>query len=96
MIFLLNKYGFKVIDTSRIPNYAGSIRVTATLNKKIKPNKSVKRILNEEKKRGFYSENKYSQYSKKVINKKILISIKKSYKKLKFYFKQIELLKLTF
>lgn len=66
LIFLLNKYGFKVIDASRIPNYAGSIRVTATLNKKIKPNESVKRILNEEKKKGFYSENKYSQYAKKV------------------------------
>ena len=26
LIFLLNKYGFKVIDASRIPNYAGSIR----------------------------------------------------------------------
>ncbi len=67
LIFLLNKYGFKVIDASKIPNYAGSIRVTATLNKKIKSKKSVKQILNQEKKRGFYSENKYSQYAKKVI-----------------------------
>ena len=56
LIFLLNKYGFKVIDASRIPNYAGSIRVTATLNKNIKPKKSVKKLINQEKKRGFYSE----------------------------------------
>ena len=67
LIFLLNKYGFNVIDASRIPNYAGSIRVTATLNKKIKPKKSIKQILNKEKKEGFYSEKKYKQYTKKVI-----------------------------
>ena len=67
LIFLLNKYGFNVIDASRIPNYAGSIRVTATLNKKIKPKKSIKQILNKEKKEGFYSEKKYKQYAKKVI-----------------------------
>jgi 2-polyprenyl-3-methyl-5-hydroxy-6-metoxy-1,4-benzoquinol methylase len=67
LIFLLNKYGFNVIDASRIPNYAGSIRVTATLNKKIKPNKNIKQILDMEEKEGFYSEKKYKQYAKKVI-----------------------------
>ena len=66
LIFLLNKYGFKVIDASRIPNYAGSIRVTATLNKKIKTKKSVQIILNQEKNRGFYSEGKYNQYAKRT------------------------------
>jgi len=68
LISLLNKYGFKVIDASKIPNYAGSIRVTATLNKKIKPKKSVQQIINQEKKRGFYNQNKYDQYAKKVKN----------------------------
>ena len=58
---------FNVIDASRIPNYAGSIRVTATLNKKIKPNKNIKQILDMEEKEGFYSEKKYKQYAKKVI-----------------------------
>ena len=67
LIFLLNKYNFNVIDASRIPNYAGSIRVTATLNKKIKPNKNIKQILDMEEKEGFYSEKKYKQYAKKVI-----------------------------
>jgi len=70
LIFLLNKYGFKVIDASRIPNYAGSIRVTATLNKNIQPKKSVKKLINQEKKRGFYSEQKYKQYANKVIKVK--------------------------
>ena len=68
LIYLLNKYGFKVIDASRIPNYAGSIRVTATLNKNIKTKKNVKKIIDQEKKRGFYSEKKYKQYAKKVIS----------------------------
>ena len=70
MIFLLNKYGFNVVDAVRIPNYAGSIRVTATLNKKIKPKKSINQIIQQEKKRGFYSEKKYKQYAKKVIKVK--------------------------
>ena len=68
LISLLNKYGFKVIDVSRIPNYAGSIRVAATLNKKIKPKKSVQQTINQEKKRGFYNQIKYSQYARKVKN----------------------------
>ncbi len=70
LIFLLNKYGFNVVDAVRIPNYAGSIRVTATLNKKIKPKKSINQIIQQEKKRGFYSEKKYKQYAKKVIKVK--------------------------
>ena len=34
----MEKHGLKIIDAIRIPNYRGSIRVTATLNKNIKPN----------------------------------------------------------
>ena len=41
----MENYGFKVIDAVRIPNYAGSIRVIATLNHKIKSKPSVNRIL---------------------------------------------------
>ncbi|MBD1160886.1 methyltransferase domain-containing protein [Pelagibacterales bacterium SAG-MED15] len=66
IILLLKKYGFKVIDAVKIPNYAGSIRVTATLNKNIKPKPSVLKILNEEKRRGFYNSKKYDQYGRKV------------------------------
>ena len=63
---LMEKYGFKIIDAVRIPNYAGSIRVIATLNKKIKPKPSVNKILNMEKNRGFYSDKKYKKFSKDV------------------------------
>ena len=63
---LMENYGFKVIDAVRIPNYAGSIRVIATLNHKIKSKPSVNRILNMEKKRGFYSEKKYKKFAKDI------------------------------
>ena len=66
LILLLKKYGFNVIDAVKIPNYAGSIRVTATLNNKMKQKKSVLKILEEEKKNGFYNYKIYEQYGKKV------------------------------
>ena len=66
LILLLKKYGFKVIDATKIPNYAGSIRITATLNHKMKTKDSVKKILNEENKKGFYKEKKYLSFSKNV------------------------------
>lgn len=87
LILLLKKYGFKVIDAVKIPNYAGSIRVTATLNNEIKQKKSVLKILNEEKKRGFYNSKKYDHYSKKV--KKIKNDINKILWKLKLKNKKI-------
>jgi hypothetical protein len=58
---LMDNYGFKIIDAIRIPNYGGSIRVVATLNEKLKPKKSVKKILSLEKNRGFYNSTKYKR-----------------------------------
>ena len=87
LILLLQNYGFKVIDAVKIPNYAGSIRVTATLNKKLKQKKSVLKIINEEKRRGFYGTKKYTQYSsdvkkvKKNLNE-ILFKLKSDNKKI--------------
>ena len=87
LILLLKKYGFKVIDAVKIPNYAGSIRVTATLNNKMIQKKSVLNILKEEKKNGFYNYKIYDQYSKKV--KKIKNDLNKMLWKLKFKKKKI-------
>jgi hypothetical protein len=67
---LLDNYGFKIIDAIRIPNYGGSIRVVATLNEKLKPKKSVKKILSLEKNRGFYNSTKYKKFSRNVIKSK--------------------------
>ena len=87
LILLLKKYGFKVIDAVKIPNYAGSIRVTATLNNKMIQKKSVLNILKEEKKNGFYNYKIYDQYSKKV--KKIKNDLNKMLWKLKLKKKKI-------
>ena len=51
--YLMEKHGFKIIDAIRIPNYGGSIRISATLNKNIKQNKNVQNLLDFEKKKGF-------------------------------------------
>ncbi len=87
LILLLKKYGFNVIDAVKIPNYAGSIRVTATLNNKIKQKKSVLKILEEEKKNGFYNYKIYEQYGKKV--EKIKNDLNKMLWKLKLKKKKI-------
>lgn len=79
---LMNMYGFKIIDAVRIPNYGGSIRVVASLNSKIKPNKNVKKIFNLEKSKGFYSSKKYKKFSNDIVkNKKKLINLLSDIKK---------------
>ena len=70
LIKLMQMYGFKVIDAVRIPNYGGSIRVTATLNSKIPTNKNVNNILKSEKKKGFYTTNKYKIFAKNIFKVK--------------------------
>ena len=87
LILLLKKYGFKVIDAVKIPNYAGSIRVTATLNNNKVQKESVLKILKEEKKNGFYNYKIYDQYGKKV--KKIKNDLNKMLWKLKLKKKKI-------
>ena len=82
LVYFMEKHGFKIIDAIRIPNYRGSIRITASLNKDIKTNNSVKRILDYEKKRGFYSRSKYIMFRNDIIKSKnkllrILNGIKK-------------------
>jgi len=66
LITLMKMYGFKIIDAVRIPNYGGSIRVTATLNSKKAVNKNVIDILKKEKSDGFYTPAKYTTFSKNV------------------------------
>ena len=68
-------------------NCISSKMFTATLNNEIKQKKSVLKILNEEKKRGFYNSKKYDHYSKKV--KKIKNDINKILWKLKLKNKKI-------
>ena len=74
--------GFKIIDAIRIPNYGGSIRICATLNKNISPNRNVKQLLDLEKKKGFFKTTKYKKFSKDVIkSKNNLLNILRKIKK---------------
>ena len=78
----MEKHGFKIIDAIRIPNYGGSIRICATLNKSITPNKNVKQLLDFEKKRGFFKSSKYKKFSKDVVkNKNNLLNILRKIKR---------------
>ena len=78
----MEKHGFKIIDAIRIPNYRGSIRISATLNKNFKQKKNVQKLLNFEKKKGYYSKSKYKRFSKDIIkSKNNLIKILKNIKR---------------
>ena len=66
LIKLMKMYGLKVIDANRISNYGGSIRITASLNQKLPITKNISKILDYEKNKGFYSNKKYQNFSKKV------------------------------
>ena len=82
LIHLMEKHGFKIIDAIRIPNYGGSIRISATLNTDLKPNKNIKRLIDFEKRKGFYGKKKYKNFSKDVIkSKNNLIKILKNIKR---------------
>ncbi len=82
LIHLMEKHGFKIIDAIRIPNYGGSIRISATLNTDLKPNKNIKRLIDFEKRKGFYDKKKYKNFSKDVIkSKNNLIKILKNIKR---------------
>tara|TARA_Y100000590_G_scaffold173048_2_gene197906 strand:+ start:3162 stop:4418 length:1257 start_codon:yes stop_codon:yes gene_type:complete len=70
LIKLMQSYNFKVIDAMQIPNYGGSIRIVATLNKKIKVSKNVKKILFSEEKKDFYSSKKYEKFREDVFEAK--------------------------
>ena len=75
LILLLKKYGFNVIDAVKIPNYAGSIRVTATLNNKIKQKKVFSKFLRKRKKMVFIII-KYTNNTAKKLKKLKMISTK--------------------
>mgnify|MGYP001208723848 CR=1 FL=1 len=84
---LMRMYGFKIIDAIKIPNYGGSIRVIASLNQEIKPSNNVKKILNYERSKGFYTSKKYTKFSNDIKkNKKklsdLLLNIKEKNKRI--------------
>lgn len=84
--FLFKKYGFEVFDAKKIPTHGGSIRVYCALKGRFKINKTINKILNNEKK--YLTSNYLSSFKDKVSMSKlnlleILSQIKKKNKNAK-------------
>lgn len=77
--YLFNKYDMEIIHAKKINTHGGSIRVYAAKKNKFKINKSVKKILNFEKK--FINWKAFNKFKKNVVNSKLnLYSILKKLK----------------
>lgn len=83
--YFFSKFNLKIFHAKKIPTHGGSIRVYATKNKKYKINKSVKKILKEEK--DYININNLKNFKKSIVNSKlkllkILSEIKNKNKKI--------------
>ena len=78
--YLFNKFGLKIIHAKKINTHGGSIRVYATRAKKFKIKKTVKNILNFEKK--FINWTTFNNFKRNVVKSKLqLYSILEKLKK---------------
>ncbi len=73
-----NQFSIKIFKAEKIDTHGGSIRIYVSKNKKIKIDKSVKRLLLEEKKFGIKNFKTYENFGKKVykIREKVIKNIK--------------------
>ena len=73
-----NQFSIKIFKAEKIDTHGGSIRVYVSKNKKIKIDKSVKRLLLEEKKFGIKNFKTYENFGKKVfkIREKVIKNIR--------------------
>ena len=67
--YFFSLLNLKIIDAKKIPTHGGSIRVSATRNKDLKPSKNVLKILKEEKK--FLNIKKLQKFKDEVILSKL-------------------------
>ena len=67
--YFFSKFNLKIFHAKKIQTHGGSIRVYATKNKNYKINKSVKKILKEEKK--YINFKNFKRFKKSVINSKL-------------------------
>ena len=67
--YLFNKYGMEIIHAKKIDTHGGSIRVYASRREKFKINKSVKKILDHEKK--FLNWKTFANFKKNVVSSKL-------------------------
>ena len=72
------QFSIKIFKAEKINTHGGSIRIYISKNKKIKIDKSVKRLLLEEKKFGIKNFKTYENFGKKVykIREKVIKNIK--------------------
>ena len=66
IIRLFDFYNFTVVDVDRIPNYGGSIRVSAMKGKGHEVKDSVKNLLAEEKRMGLYDDALYDDFVSRI------------------------------
>ena len=90
--YLLNRYGFKIIEAKITDPKSGSLLVISKLigNNLYDKEKSINSIINKEKKIGIYKKIFYKNFFKKIIEQKnklqkILIKLKKENKKVVGY-----------
>ncbi len=67
--YFFSKFNLKIFHAKKISTHGGSIRVYATKNKNYKINKSVKKILKEEK--NYINFKNFKRFKKSVINSKL-------------------------
>ncbi|MAH74237.1 MAG: hypothetical protein CMI77_00040 [Candidatus Pelagibacter sp.] len=81
LVNFFNQFDGKIFKSELIDTHGGSIRVFISKNKKVKIEKSIKKMLKEEEEFGIKSYKTYQEFAKKVY--KIRENVRKNIKKLK-------------
>ncbi len=81
LVNFFNQFDGKIFRSEKIDTHGGSIRIYVTKNKKIKPENSVKKMLDEEEKFGIKKFKTYQEFGEKVY--KIRENVRKNLKKIK-------------
>ena len=77
--YFFNQFNVKIFRSEKVDTHGGSIRVYIKKDKKVKIEKSVKKMLKEEEKFGIKDFNTYKKFGEKVykIRENVLLNIKK-------------------
>ncbi len=81
LVNFFNQLNGKIFRSEKIDTHGGSLRIYVTKNKKVKPENSVKKMLDEEEKFGIKKFKTYQEFGEKVY--KIRENVRKNLKKIK-------------
>ena len=81
LVNFFNQFNGKIFRSEKIDTHGGSLRIYVTKNKKVKPENSVKKMLDEEEKFGIKKFKTYEEFGEKVY--KIRENVRKNLKKIK-------------